>query len=195
MTLSTLPVEPHLDRLLAFARVAPSPAAYEPIARADGLEVVRDADLPECTLLFGDAFALMLVDGQLARVHCVSLVEDHDGSDAATRVGIVTTDDCDVLAGAFAHLLRELERRLGAPTKAGQWRSTCRLHEEEHEYRYAAWSFDESTLALLLDEEGDGHIGELAALDLRLAPRSAEAGLPDSVRGPFAWPVVPAHHV
>ena len=180
-----LPVDAHLDRVLAFARVAPSLAAYTSLARAADMSV---QDAPGAVHLVGDGVAVTLVDGSLARVLCASLGEDDSGADAAVKLGVLVTDDCEALAAAYAHLANELEARLGAPATAGQWRSTCLLHDEEHDYRYAAWRFAESILVLLLDEEGDAHIGELATLDLRIAPRAAEPGLPDSVRMPIAWP-------
>ena len=49
--------------------------------------------------------------------------------------------------------------------------------------------FDESVLVLLLDNDGDAHIGEFGTVDLRIGSIDAQAGLPASVQETFGWPV------
>lgn len=174
--------ETNLDLLLAFACVVPDQAAYEDVAD------VHDVDVSE-GLFSRRGFGLML-RGSLARLHCMALIEGEPESDeAAAALGVAQTDNCDELRVVHARLRAELERRLGPPLREDSWRSECLLHESEHAYALTAWSLGETLLALLLDEEGDAHIGELGALDLRIAPIDHARTLPDSVRGPFGWPV------
>lgn len=59
----------------------------------------------------------------------------------------------------------------------------------QFDFRYAAWVFEESLLVLLLNDEGDAHVGEIATVDLRIAPAKTATDLARSVSEPFTWPI------
>lgn len=189
MSSLVLPVLERLDLVLDFARVAPRLDACAAIARERGLRVSEVE--PGLGTIRGDRFVLMFDGDRLARVHVAGLFEDPE-EDAATSasLGVAVTSDCDALEAAFERTKAAIGARLGAPSEEGQWEATCLLHDEPHTYRFAAWVLDATVLVLLLDEEGDAHVGELAALDLRIAPRSVAGSLPDPVRRPFAGPFI-----
>ncbi len=172
-----------VDLVIALARVPDADEGAEML----GLE--RFAS-DEGVLFVGDAFHLQMLGDGRARTLCASLAEDDDGVAVAERLGITLTDDCVLLSDTFDALHDSLSARLGVPVREDSWRSTCLLHDEEHTYRAAAWRSGERALVLLLDEEGDAHVGELAALDLRLVSGALLGGFPESVRGPIAWPVL-----
>lgn len=183
--LERIPAEDHIDLVLAFARVPPTIDAYEVIAREHGLEVVRGEWASEdFRCICGPAFGLMMLDGTLARLHCVSLLqEDEIDPTIAEVVGVPSTQSCDVVRDVFARLRTALANRLGPPSQEKTWTATCILDEQDHDFSLAAWSFEHTVLVLLRDGFGDFHVGEVGAVDLRIVPRSAAAGLPDSVRG------------
>lgn len=190
MALDRIPAEDHLDHLLAFARLPPEIAPYEAVARARGLRVVEGDVAPEYRLIGTHGFGLMLVDRHLARLHCVGLFDPEDPSDEPdASLGVAVATTFDELAQVFMRLRSTLVAQLGPPSKEGTWRARCLADEEDRDFRFASWRFDESILVLLLDNQGDAHIGEWAALDFRIAARSAEDGLPASVRDVFGWPI------
>lgn len=184
-----LPASEHLEWLLAFARQPPRTATYEVTATSLGLRIVRNDYDPEYRMFRARGFGLMLIDGFLARLHGAGLFDPSEKSEQDSDLGVaVVTSHADLLA-AFRELHTALCGHLGAPTKEGTWRQVSLLDEAEHEFGYACWAFDESVLVLLLDNDGDAHIGEFGTVDLRIAPIDALAELPASVQETFGWPI------
>lgn len=87
-----LPVEEHLDLLLAFASIAPSISAYEQQAQQLSMRICRIEYAPEARLISAFGFRVMLFDGHLARVHAVAYFPYLDDDDEPA-LGIATTDD------------------------------------------------------------------------------------------------------
>jgi hypothetical protein len=68
--------------------------------------------------------------------------------------------------------------------------ASCIHDAVDHEFRYAAWTFDHTVLVLLHDGYGDFHVGETGTVDLVIAPRAAESALPESIRGLIVGPML-----
>ena len=197
-----IPAEDNLDLFLSFCRTSPEIAAYEDLARENGLRVATDDVAPEYGLIKGERFGLMLVDQTLARLHVAGFfgeedqIEDSEGEESEA-LGVIVVSSGAELTQLYERLLGQLEQRLGPPTSTESWSGELDLgcndngeeRLEDHEFAFAAWSFEDSVLVLLMNDEGDGQIGEMATVDLRIAPRQCRETLPDSVKEPFAWPI------
>ena len=134
--------------------------------------------------------SLMLVDGHLARLHVCGLFDPADRQPPPPpELGVAVVDSHLHLTIAFDLVLSRLSGRLGPPRLQASWQEPSILDGGNCELRYAAWENEQSVLVLLLDTDADAHIGELGAVDLRIAPRRYVDQLPASVREPFTWPV------
>ena len=139
----------------------------------------------------------MLVDGKLARLHAAALFESDDEEGDEEALGIEVVTSLQALDDIYRRLLARLTDALGVPSRAGSWSANVYLgfddagqnRRESHEFRYVAWELGRALLVLLMNDEGDAHIGEQATVDLRIAPREAGGDLPGSVQELFAWPV------
>lgn len=202
MTLDRIPAEDNLDLLLSFAEVLPAIAPYEEIAKSKGLRIVEESHAPEYRLFKCKGFGLMLIDENddkkhcysgIARLHCVGLfwevnIEDEVNED----LGVASVSSMKDLRQAYDRLYQQLAKRLGMPTQEETWISELMMgleDETEEEFAYAAWQLSNSLLVLLLNDEGDMHIGEDATVDIRIAPLDRQEGLPNSISDPWGWPV------
>ncbi len=191
-----IPAEDNIELLLSFADSPPGIDEYESIARKNRLRVVTDDIGPDYRLFKGDQFGLMLVDGQLARLHAAGLFGD-EGDVGDEALGVVVVTSVERLSEIYQRLLQQLSWILGPPAKTGVWAAEIflgfdddeRERMEQREFGYAAWDMGRSLLVLLMNDEGDAHIGEMATVDLRIAPRDALERLPDSVNELLGWPV------
>jgi hypothetical protein len=183
-------LEENLDLLLSFAQLSPSVPLYEAHARLKGLDVESIEVAPECRVLRAEGFGLMLVDGHLARLHGVGLFDEPDLDGTGIPLGVAVATSLDELVAFYARLREQLCARLGAPALEGSWDGEIGFDPiVTVELAYSAWRFESSILVLLFDDEGDGQIGEWATVDVRIAPRSYEEGLPATIREVFGLPV------
>jgi hypothetical protein len=186
-------IDQNIELLLEFACLSPAIAPYEELALQRGLRVVEDEIAPEYRLIKGEQFGLMLVDRSLARLHVAGLFIEEEDSSGADALGITVVSSGDQLAMVYEHVLELLSQRLGSPAVTKPWPGKLPLGSNDtlldHEFSCCAWRFEEPLLILLMNDEGDTHIGEEATVDLRIAPRRCEDALPDSVKDLFGWPV------
>jgi hypothetical protein len=200
MTLDRIPAEDHLDLLLSFAHVSPAIAPYEEIARSKGLRIIKESH-HNGRLFKCKGFGLMLGDENddderysgLARLHCVSLFEENDIDNKVNEdLGISTVASIKDLRQAYHRLYQKLSDKLGTPTQEDSWISECKMGLKEcpkEEFAYAIWQLSNALLILLMNDEGDLHIGEFATVDIRIAPLDRREGLPNSVSDPWTWPI------
>ena len=191
-THSTVPLESHLDLLLEFAPLNPAISTYEAKALELGLSVERDSFAPEYRLLKGDGFRLMLIDGHLARVHGAGLFDEPESGSLASSLGVAVVSRFDELSALFGRLGDSLASRLGTPSQQSSWRGPSAEEleaEAEVDYGFASWSLSSSTLVLLLNDEGDAHIGEWATVDIRILPPTSERRLLEAAKEVLGWPI------
>jgi hypothetical protein len=201
MALDRIPAEDHLDLLLSFARVSPAIAPYEEIAKSKGLRIIEESFAPEYRLFKCSGFGLMLIDevgkksaySGIARLHCIGLFEEVNSEDEVNEeLGVASVSSMEDLRQAYDRLYQKLRAKLGMPTQEDIWIAELMMgmqDETEEEFAYAAWQLSNSLLVLLLNDEGDMHIGEDATVDIRIAPLARQEGLPNSVSDPWGWPV------
>lgn len=176
--------------------VDPDRAEERRIAKA--LLVLRElADQPFELGAFESFFrerGLRLRKDEYGEVFRVSLLEPNEliiafASEAMASLPIkVFSEECDAshltvsneqeFQDAFEKLAALAETHLDAPNAQGQYESRIikspAFDAKNRLHRYALWLGSVSWLAVLQHHEGDGHLGNLASLDIRVFPRGAE---------------------
>ena len=185
-----------IDTLLKYVRTPPNLGEYERIAREDGAAVICSDVTSPCRLILKDEFRLIVVHDQIARLHCAALFEPTN-DESGTSLGVSIVDSLVDLDQAYDSLVSMLVGRLGDPKGTGEWTTSVYLGcdddyndvRQSHPFRFAFWRFPNSILLLLMNDDGDGHIGEIATVDLRILPSHASKDLPAAGKELLGWPV------
>lgn len=156
------------------------------------MRIVSEQEFLPFWLMKKTGFAMMWVTPvSTVRVHSVSLLDHKADPKSANKLGIALVQTVDALQAGYEHLFEQLESRLGRPDCERAWWRTDLMDAERYEYEYACadWRLDNCMLTLLLNHEGDGHIGEMGTVDVRIRPRGTRPGRQRKGHDVLSWPV------
>ena len=183
-------IEEHLSTVRSFLPLPLSAASYQAHARSLGLDVQAQAEGRLLRMATRGLVLTMLTSELLVRIHSAGLFSSSTkGQGVDETLGVATLNTMGEMQAHYCQVRRALSGNLGEADGEGSETGECLLDAEDHEFPFCYWEFPHCLLVLLLNDEGDAHVGELATLDLRICDPRAKDELPASVAELFAWPL------